>query len=168
MQKIIGGKLWFPIALILCLAGAGARGQPTGSSDVAKRFIGTWRLVSIEGGNEQAVATRGPHPVGLIYYDNTGHMAVQIMPDRVRPKFAGAQPTGEEAQAALAGYMAYFGTYTVDEKTQTVIHHREGAINPGGLGDTVRHYEFMSDDRLILTPAGTSGDPNHLTWERIK
>src|ERR1700733_10252177 len=99
MQKITGSNLWFLIALILCL-GAGARGQSAGSSDVAKHFIGTWRLVSIEGGNDQAAATRGPHPVGLIYYDNTGHMAVQIMPDRVRPKFAGAQPTGEEAQAA--------------------------------------------------------------------
>ena len=42
-------------------------------------------------------------------------MAVQIMPDRNRPKYA-AQPTPEEAKAALIGYTAYFGTYTVDDR----------------------------------------------------
>jgi hypothetical protein len=40
-------------------------------------------------------------------------MAVQIMPDRDRPKFANSQPTPDEAKSALVGYTAYFGTYTV-------------------------------------------------------
>ena len=102
---------------------------------------------------------------GLIYYDETGHMAVQIMPDRLRPKYAGAEPTPDEAKAAITGYTAYFGTYTIDERTHTVTHHRLGNINPGALGDFVRRYEFASSDRLILRRIEST---NELTWERIK
>lgn len=109
---------------------------------------------------------RGPHPKGLIYYDRTGHMAAQIMPDRAHPKWAASEPTCDEAKAALAGYTAYFGTYTVDERARTVTHHRIGNIAPGRPVDRVRRYEFVSRDRLILTPAEA---PNtHLTWERIR
>ncbi|MSQ15053.1 MAG: hypothetical protein EXR50_04220 [Dehalococcoidia bacterium] len=57
-------------------------------SETAKRFIGMWRLVSITGTTAEVQANRGPHPTGVIYYDGTGHMAVQIMPDRARPRYA--------------------------------------------------------------------------------
>ena len=60
-------------------------------------------------------------------------MGVHIQP-KVRPRFASNPPTGEEAQAALRGYTAYFGSFTVNdkEKEKFVIHHRFGQINPGG------------------------------------
>jgi hypothetical protein len=101
----------------------------------------------------------------MIYYDAKGYMAVQIMPDRPRPKFAAANPTPDEAKAALSGYTAYFGTYSIDERAHTVTHHRTGDIHPGPLGDFVRRYEFTSNDRLILRPVETD---SAVTWERIK
>jgi len=135
------------------------------SAHLAKRFIGTWRLVSITS-NGRMDANRGPHPAGLIFYDRTGHMAVQIMPDRVRPKYAGSEPTPDEAKAAITGYTAYFGTYAIDNSARTVTHHRIGNINPGAPADVVRRYEFGAGDWLILIPVE---DPTtQLTWERIK
>jgi len=134
------------------------------SVHAAKRFIGTWRLVSITS-NGRTDPNRGLHPTGLISYDRTGQMAVQIMPDRVRPKYAASEPTPDEAKAAITGYTAYFGTYTIDESARTVTHHRIGNINPGALADVVRHYEFGPGDWLILMPVE---DPTaQLTWERI-
>lgn len=141
-----------------------AGGQVILRSDTAKRFIGTWRLISITSAGQEDQG-RGSHPIGLIYYDGTGHMAVQIMPDRLRPKYAGTEPTPDEAKAAITGYTAYFGTYTIDEEARTVTHHRIGNINPGGLGDFVRRYEFAAGDRLILRPIEST---NELTWERVK
>jgi hypothetical protein len=139
------------------------------SKAAARKFIGTWRLVSYVGGTAEAAANRGQHPTGLLYYDGLGNMAVQIMPDRARPKYAGTQPTPDEARAALAGYSAYFGTYTVDERARTVTHHRQGNINPGGIDDGVRHYEFALGDRLILTlEVKAPAPPAHVTWERLK
>jgi hypothetical protein len=50
------------------------------------RLLGTWRLVDIR--NDKGEQIRGPKPTGLLFYDGTGNMAVQIMPDWDRPKFA--------------------------------------------------------------------------------
>jgi hypothetical protein len=98
------------IALVVRLGGF-ASGQT--ANEAAQRFIGMWRLVSITT-NGHVDPDRGPHPTGFIVYDKSFNMAVQIMPDRERPKFAAAQPTPDEAKAARIGYAAYFGTYTVD------------------------------------------------------
>jgi len=105
-------------------------GQSAPQGEAAKRIMGTWRLVSVME-NGQPDPKRGAQPTGLIHYDNTGHMAVQIMPERPRPKYAGPEPTPDEAKAAVIGYTAYFGTYTLDERARTVTHHRQGNINPG-------------------------------------
>ena len=154
------------LAVAATLAGQ-PRSTPVGD---AKRFLGTWRLLETTQGG-QADPIRGLHPRGLIYYDTTGHMAVQISPEpgsvaeRGRRPFAGSDPTAEEARAALRGYAAYFGTYTIDERAHTVTHHREGNINPGHLGDFVRRYEFLPGDRLALTPLENQ---NRVIWERIK
>ncbi len=130
-----------------------AGGQTPPASEDAKRFVGTWRIVS-------------DTQTGLMYYDALGNMAAQVMPRRARPKYAGAQPTPDEAKEALNGYLAYFGTYTVDDRAHTIAHHRLGNINPGQIGDdAVRAYQFASADRLVLTPAGST---NQIIWERLK
>jgi hypothetical protein len=60
-------------------------------------------------------------------------MAVQIMPKiRERPPMP---MTGEGALKAMQGYVAYFGTFTVDDKNTFVVHHLVGQINPGGEVD---------------------------------
>jgi hypothetical protein len=156
------------LAMILSMSFnlAAGSGRAPAQGDASKTFIGTWQLVSTEA-KGQFAEDEGPHPTGLIYYDGTGHMAVQIMPDRPRSKYAGKDPTPDEAKAALAGYISYFGTYTVDPKTRTVTHHRMGSINPGGAGsDVVRQFEFLSEDRLVLTPVEDA--TVHLTWQRLK
>jgi len=134
----------------------------TGKSDF-DRFIGSWRLVrttSIDGGPE-----RGSRPTGIITYDASGWMTAQIQPDRPPVPMAGDQPTGEEALAALNGYTAYFGPFTVDEAKKTVTHHREGNVQPGWerTRDFVRGYEF-DGKLLILRPVGTR---NEVVWERM-
>jgi hypothetical protein len=100
-----------------------------------------------------------------MYYDDLGNMAAQVMPNRARPKYAGAQPTPDEAKEAITGYLAYFGTYTVDEGMHTITHHRKANINPGQIGDdAVRRYEFAGE-RVILTPVDSG---NQIVWERAK
>jgi hypothetical protein len=135
-------------------------GQTNGEG--ARRLHGAWRYL---GSNTDGKPTpgRGANPKGIIYYDPSGSMVVQVAPDKVRAK-AGAAPTPDEAQAALAGYIAYFGTYTVDEKAATVTHHRQASVQPGDVADLVRGFEF-SGDRLILRPPGTTYE---VVWERIK
>jgi len=143
---------------LFVVASLGLAGEQQGRAD--QRFVGSWRLVSIESPTPNA--SLGDRPVGLIYYDTTGHMAVQIMSNRPRPTWTG-RPTPEQAVDAIASYAAYYGTYTVDDASSTVTHHREGSLTPGAV-DFVRKFEFTGD-RLILTPVGTG---TRLTWERIR
>ncbi len=131
----------------------------------ARRFIGSWRLVETTDGGKFRTE-RGPRPTGLITYDASGWMAAQIQPDRAPVTLAGETPTGEEAQAALRGYTAYFGTYTVDEIAKTVTHHRAASVSPGWekRPDFVRAYEFVGENRVVLRPVGATHD---LVWERL-
>ena len=89
--------------------------------------------------------------------------------DTEMPSFEGATDwlnrTAEQALDVVTGYAAYFGTYSVNEKAQTVTHHREGALNLDVV-DYVRRYEFDGNGRLILVPVERPG--NRLVWERVK
>src|SRR5262249_25595454 len=102
-------------------------------------------------------------PHGIIYYDPSGYMSVQVAPDVVRGK-AGGGATPEEAKAAIDGYIAYFGAYSIDEQAQTVTHHRQARIKPRHGPALLRGYEFAGD-RLILRPLGSTRE---VIWERIK
>ncbi len=130
-------------------------------AETARKLIGAWRYVGtrINGGNWD----RGANPKGMIYYGPHGEMAVQIAPD-VKRKRAGAVMTAEEAKIALTDYIAYFGTYTIDEQAGTVTHHRQDSIQPGDTGDLVRRYEFTGDRLVLRAPNSTL----EVSWERIK
>ena len=161
MRKIRASFGILAIVALVSLEAQSIRGQ---SAD-AKRLVGTWRLVSITQPNGEPA--RGAHPTGLIYYDASGHMAVQIMTDSsLRHPFKGAQPTPEEAEAAFREYNAYFGTYSIDERARRITHHRQGGLIPGALSNVVRAYELVTDDQLVLTV--TDGNQNRLLWERVR
>jgi hypothetical protein len=159
--------------------GPAAQAPATKNQPDRARFVGTYSLVSteIKDANGKWSQTPNFNSIGYITYDDGGHMGVHIMP-KVRTRFAAAQPTPEEAQKALQGYTAYFGSFTVNDAApeKFVVHHRLGQINPGGEVDAKRFYDFVTDprgiERLILTPVPANGGgkdqaTNHLIWERM-
>jgi hypothetical protein len=133
--------------------------QMTG--EVAKKLVGAWRYVgtTIDGVNKP----RGNNPKGIIYYGPHGEMSVQIAPDVAR-KRAGAAMTAEEAKIAVTDYIAYFGSYTIDEKARTLTHHRQASIQPGDSGDLERKYELVGDRLILRSPSSKL----EITWERIR
>lgn len=140
-------------------------------ADLQRKFVGSWKLVSIEGPNQ----TNGK-PVGMIMYDSTGHMSVHIVRGD-RPAFPNgrAQATDQERAAAFNTYTAYYGTYTFEPGNRIVIHHLDGSLVPGQIGqDNIRYFE-LHGNRLTLSVAndGKGGrlprkdTTTHLTWEKI-
>ncbi len=123
--------------------------------------LGSWRYLGtrIDGRNWD----RGASPKGMLYYGPYGEMSVQVIPDVERKK-AGAVMTPEEAFIATKDYIAYVGTFTVDESASTVTHHRQAALQPGDIGPLVRRCEFVGD-RLTLCPPDSTLE---VMWERIK
>jgi hypothetical protein len=144
-------------------------------SNVASQFVGTWRLISCTAATPDGVTS---HPFGLyaqgrLTYEASGRMAVQI----ARPgqsSFAAGDPrvpTDAEARAAYDRYLAYYGTYTVDQDREVVVHHVEVSLTPDWAGaDQTRHFS-LEGNRLTLTtrPALFSGIKQVITlvWEKL-
>src|SRR4029079_16352132 len=101
-------------------------------------------------------------------YDENGNMSGQVMrPGRAPVEFG--EGAAQQVRAAYLGYIAYFGTYEIAADGKSVVHHVEGALNPGWVGgDQVRALRF-DGDRLVLSADVSKHDgtvPHTLTWER--
>ena len=139
--------------VIFCLGVAGAVAQSR-NVPLAKKIVGAWRLVAVEG---QPPGLPGfyDHPTGLIVYDPSGTMSVQIANRGGRKKFAGGLAAGTQAEKAAAfdSYFSYYGTYAVDEAAGTVTHDVQDSSYPDLRGrHHVRWVEFQGSDRMVLIP----------------
>ena len=152
-------------------------GGNTAAHDPRSQFFGVWRLVSAErqyADGRPLTYPYGKTPVGRISYDKAGRMSAQLT-DSARPKPSvpttdrdWARSAGaEDLRKVLTSIASYYGTYDVDEATQTVSHHVEMALNPAWPGtDLKRKYKF-SGDRLTLSVVYPDGVID-LVWEREK
>ena len=139
-----------------------------------ERLLGTWKLVSCAGHWSDGRVTHpyGTNPAGLLVYDADGHFSGQIQA-QVRPLFESGnllKGTPEEIKAAFEGYVAYYGTYEVDEAVGSLTHHVLGSLFPNWVGDDqTRFYEF-AEGRLSLTTPPFTGKRAQVTltlvWER--
>jgi len=75
----------FALSLALCVPAAFAADT---AADLQKKFVGSWKLISIEGSTQQPSNGK---PFGMIMYDNTGHMAVQIVASPTMARAAGSR-----------------------------------------------------------------------------
>lgn len=124
-------------------------------------LVGTWRLISADDFDSQTGKwipyTFGNPPSGYFFYDATGHASIQIMTTPPQKIATPDSPTPDEALAIFNNYIAYYGTYTVDEKN--IYHQVEGAWDPSQVGTVqTRPYE-LSGDQLII------GD--QVTYKRV-
>jgi hypothetical protein len=138
-------------------------------------FVGTWKLVSFEArqSDGQIVYPFGRDVIGVISYDARGNMSGQLMRSD-RPTFAindFQKGTPEEIRAAFEGFLAYFGTYEINEEKGTVTHHMRGSSFPNWVGsDHIRFFEFSGNRLTLRTPPIQMGGvavTSLLIWERV-
>jgi hypothetical protein len=163
-----------PAPLLLLCALFAVVVASAGNSPAPAGLVGTWRLVSFEDvENGKTIRQFGEKPLGLFVYTADGHVAIQIANPAnpacvARGKRSGpggkvdpAVPTcsPEQMQALLDGYVAYWGTYTVDAAAGVVIHHVMSDISNGYAGTDQRRPFRLEGDRLVI------GDGK--TWTRV-
>ena len=172
MNPQIKALIVFAFLVLATLFMGTVSGQTPSSSlapdSVPKHLIGTWKLVAFEdrkdehNPNSEWIYPYGKNPMGYFVYDNTGHVMIQIMKTPPPARFASGddeKPTAEEVKAAFTGYVAYFGTYTVDAAKNVVIHHVEGSLKPSYIGTDQPRPFILAGDHLII------GDDK--TWRRV-
>jgi hypothetical protein len=149
--------------------------MPTSSiaTGLAEKLIGTWRLFRFVDTDASGKVTYpyGEKPIGYFVYDPTGHLSVQIMRIPATPPFASGhddQGTDREIRAAYDGYVAYFGTYRVDEAKGVVTHVVEGSLGPSFTGTDQRRPFKLEGDILIIQIHQEDGSSYFRELHRVK
>jgi len=163
---------WITVIILIfgCVGSSVGAQQKADAEKVRKQLIGTYKLISYTSFDEKGVATKLNYSVGQIAYDAAGRMSAQLM--RADRPTAGRGASDAERVAALSGYIAYFGHYTIDADKGIVYHHVEGSITQNMLGQAMpRYYEFSPDgNTLFLQTKTQNGDrvTGRLQWDRYK
>jgi hypothetical protein len=137
---------------------------------LAQRLIGVWRLVSFEV-HAQGQPMRhpfGPHADGVLIYTANGVMAGQLMRPG-RSSFASStitRGTDSELAEAATGYVAYAGTYSVDEVESIVTHHVTMSLFPNLVGTEQHRGVTFTGDQLELRTPPEGGRVMILRWQR--
>jgi len=151
--------------LVVALPAGDALGQTT------KDFIGTWEWVSVVNIRPDGTKVQlyGPNPKGVVIFDNSGRFFfLRSRPGR--PKFASNNRndgTPEENKAAVQGSLAYFGTYSVSDKT--LIFKIEASTYPNAEGTEQKRMITLTGDQLRYTnPTPTVDGTVEAILKRIK
>jgi hypothetical protein len=119
-------------------------------SSLKRRLVGRWRLLSYTAHPDRGaeVYPLGPEARGALDYSPGGNVSVHIMG---------------------AGYFAYYGYYTVDERAATVTHHLELCSDRTLAGASNLRHIALEGARLVLSGSmSLDGKPHtiRVVWER--
>jgi hypothetical protein len=139
---------------------------------MASQLIGVWTLVSYtdEQKGRQHTHPFGPKPEGFLIYTADGFVSAQLMKPgrsafRSRDWHNG---TLEEYVECGSGYIAYCGTYEVDEENETVTHIPSVALLPNLIhGEQLRTIK-LNGDRLTLRATSVAVDDGVLVTSRLE
>lgn len=137
--------------------------------EIRARLIGTWRLVSWfeKGADGQIVYPLGEDAQGQLMYSADGRVSAQLMRANV-PKFVNEdwrQAKPEERARAWMDYFGYFGTFSINEEKNAVIHSVEGSWFPNLNGSKqVRFFSFKGG--LLVLDANTALGKVQIAWKK--
>lgn len=150
--------------------------EGTAAERISSRLVGVWTLLSYTEEKEGSRDTNplGPKPVGFLIYTPDGFVSAQLM----KPGRSAFQSrdwhhgTPEEYAESGSGYIAYCGTYDVDEANRTVTHVPSVALLPNLIrGRQVRAIKLNGDRLTLRTASVADADgvlvSSHLEWRRI-
>jgi hypothetical protein len=153
-------------ALIPTMVGAAQAAAQVPQPSSRDRLIGVWKLISIEMMVDgKTLYPYGEHPIGRLTYDAGGHTSAHVMrPGRVSTVVdpsAVARSSKDEIRNIADGYVGYFGSFDVDDKTVT--HHIEACTLPAWTGTAQKRQMEFIGTQLVLRFGS-----NKLVWERLQ
>ena len=142
------------------------------STIAANKLIGVWRLDSfrIKKADNSILKPFGENPDGLLIYDASGYMSVNLMSKKV-PPFAGQSPfsaTNAEKLKAFEGFLGYSGRYRISG--HQIIHLPQVGSFPNWIGkELIRDVEITDNQlKLTTTRSGPNGQIAELIWKRAE
>jgi hypothetical protein len=129
-----------------------------------RTLLGFWRHLVERRLDDKtgAVLTEATRAPSVIVYTPSGYVGVHFPPLN-RTTFGGTLPTDDEARAAVAGFVSYYGAYTL--YPGLVFHHRlimltnQPADSIRRFYDIARNDETKIDELTLKFPPGAAGPP---------
>lgn len=150
---------------------------PTGDAvaqqkSLKEQLVGTWIYASSTSTRADGSKTDRPNLKGIVIYTSDGHFAFVSVRDDL-PKLANpdrARATAEEARAVVAGSIAYYGTYSINEVDKVLTAKVEGSTFANLIGtDQKRIITSLTADELKFTnPRTPAGVTLEFVWKRAK
>ena len=158
------------IATLLFLASFSVVSAFAQKTSLKEQIVGTWIHVSTTVTAPDGKKTDRPGK-GVVIYAPDGYFTfVNVANDL--PKLAANnrdKATVEEAKAVVAGSIAYYGTYTVDEGTKTIVPKVEGSTFPNMVGtDQSRIVTSITADEMRFTNPKAPAGVLEIVWRRAK
>ena len=157
-------------ALMLAILSGSAISQQKSLKD---QLLGSWTLVSWERvlPNGTKVQSYGANPKGMVTFEANGRMFLMFArPDL--PKVASNVPqtaTAEEAKAVVAGTLAYFGAYTVDDASRALNLRLEASTFPNQVGnDQKRTITSLTAEEFKYETVALNGDKISVAFRRAR
>lgn len=140
-----------------------------------EKLVGTWIQVSIDvafpDGTKRPLY--GENPKGIVIYTSDGYFSLmQARADL--PKLVSGRPstaTADEAKAVLAGSIAYFGRYSLDEASNVLTTDIQASTFANQIGDPTerRTITSLTESELKFTRPGLlSGTTLEVVFKRAK
>jgi len=130
------------------------------------QLAGTWRLIhfsDFDSATNSWIQLYGEHPKGYFTYTKSGVINLNVSAEK--PLHFSAAAAGKHCytipELLAVNGANYFGTYTVDYKTSTVVHHPEGGNIPWYIGTGQKRQFMIKGDTLFI------GDPTFTIGKRI-
>jgi len=148
----------FVVAILVGATTLSGGQDRAGNQELRDRFVGAWRLASLEEPDADGKIHRADC-TGMLVFSRDGHLSVQVMYRNAETKASSAP-----VQYAQGGYEASFGRYEISD-THNFTFHVEGALVRSLVGqDLKRVYEFSGNQLIVKSP-----DPQEhwrVVWER--
>ena len=162
---------WTAVGICLLVGTQAWSQEANPQSATGAKLVGTWVLVS-ETAHQGDKMTQplGPSPQGMMMFDRGGRFMMFIARPGI-PKFAAGKRdagTAEENKAVLAGVLAFFGTYSVNNADQVLILRPEASTFPNWNGaDQKRSLKLAGDQQIWTnrTPA-IGAEVVEVVWKR--
>jgi len=158
----IGMRLPGVVALLFATASLGSSVPSSQDRETTEgirdRFIGAWRLVSLDEPGADGAIHRADC-TGMLVFTRDGRMSVQVM---YRSPQAGT--SGGPVQYAQGGYEASFGRYEIDAGFRQFTYHVEGALVRSLVGKDLTRLFELAGRQLTVKPSSPS-EHWRVVWE---
>jgi lipocalin-like protein len=139
---------------------------------ISFRLIGVWTLLSYTEEKEGCPDTYplGLTPAGFLIYTPDGFVSAQLMKPR-RSAFQSHdwhEGTPNEYVESGSGYIAYCGTYEVDETSRTVTHIPSVALLPNLINGRQLRAIKLNGEWLTLRTSGTADAEGVLVTSQLE